>query len=55
MTFEFPKADFRKKEKVSLRLDISTFQKIKDISFEKRCDFSTAIRNLIVESIKKEK
>ncbi len=53
MTFEFPKIDPRKMEKISLRLDINTFKKIKEISSEKKCDFSSAIRSLIQESIRK--
>ena len=53
MTFEYPKIDQRKKEKISLRIDIATINKIKEISSEKNCDFSSAIRSLIQESIKK--
>ncbi len=55
MIFQYPKGDSRKKEKISIRVDADTIQKIKEISSEKNCDFSSAVRILLQESIKKEK
>jgi len=47
MTFEYPKIDKRKKERITIRLDFLTLFKIKEISKHEKKDVSKIIRDLI--------
>lgn len=51
MSFTYPKKDLRKKERITIRIDSETLNKLKEISDNRK--LSAMIRSILINSIKK--